>query len=184
MKKFDFGKLLKVFGGPALMAVLGIILLLNPDSASALIAKIAGWVLVIASGIYALSMLQEGIPGPRLISALVGAAVGIWLLCNPLVLASALGRFAGVLLLYRGGRDIWEYYQLYQENAARKLPIVGIVSAVLGLVLFFLPLSASRLLFSLVGLVLIGVAAAEIYDRIKVRELLDSGDPNIIDALE
>lgn len=110
--------------------------------------------------------------------------MGIWLLCNPLVLASALGRFAGVLLLYRGGKDGWEYYRLYQENAAGKLPVVGIVSAVLGLVLFFLPLSASRLLFSIVGLVLIGIAVAEIYDRIKVRNLLDTGDPNIIDALE
>ena len=184
MKKFEFTKLLNVFGGPVLMAVLGCILLLNPDSASALIAKIAGWVLIIASGIYALSMLQEGTSGPKLIFALAGAAVGIWLLCNPLVLASALGRFAGVLLLYRGGRDIWEYYQLYQESAARKIPLVGIVSAVLGLVLFFLPLSASRLLFSIIGLVLLGVSVAEIYDRLKIRRLLDTGDPNIIDALE
>lgn len=184
MKKMDYAKLLRIFGGPTLMGILGVILLLNPDSASALIAKIAGWVLVIACGITALSALQANSPISKLIAPLAGLAVGIWLLCNPLVLASALGRFAGVLLLYRGGRDIWEYYQLYQENAIRKIPVVGIVSAVLGVVLFFLPLSASRLLFSLVGLVLIAVAAAEIYDRIKVRRLLDTGDPNIIDALE
>ena len=62
--------------------------------------------------------------------------------------------------------------------------MVGIIAAILGAVLFFLPLSASRLLFSVVGLVLIAVAIGEIYDRLKIRRLLDSGDSNIIDALE
>ena len=181
MKKFDFMRLLNVFGGPVLMAVLGLILLLNPDSASALIAKIAGWVLLIACGVSAVTSFLDGIRGGRLFFAVAGALVGLWLLGNPLVLASALGRFAGVLLLYRGGRDLWEYRRY---AGAGKKPIVGIIAAVLGAVLFFLPLSASRLLFSLVGLVLIAVAVAEIYDRLKFRRLLDDGDPNIIDALE
>lgn len=179
MKKIDIMRLVNVFGGPVLMAVLGLVLLFNPDSASALIAKIAGWVLLIACGISAVASFLDGIRGGRLFFSVAGALVGMWLLGNPLVLASALGRFAGILLLYRGGRDLWEYRQY-----AGKAPIVGIVAAVLGAVLFFLPLSASRLLFSLVGLVLIAVAVAEIYDRLKIRRLLDSGDPNIIDALE
>lgn len=183
MKRFDFRKLLNVFGGPVLMAVLGLILLISPDSASALIAKIAGWVLLIACGLAALSFFTGGVRGGRLFFAVAGALAGLWLLCNPLVLASALGRFAGVLLLYRGGRDLWEYYQLHRAGNFTKLPIVGIVSAILGAVLFFLPMSASRLLFSLVGLVLIAVAIAEIYDRLKIRGLLEEGDPNIIDAL-
>ena len=181
MKKFDFMRLLNVFGGPVLMGVLGCVLLFNPDSASALIAKIAGWVLLIACGLSAVSFFTGGVRGGRLFFSIAGTLVGLWLLGNPLVLASALGRFAGVLLLYRGGRDLWEY-RAYSGSG--KAPIVGIIAAVLGAVLFFLPLSASRLLFSVVGLVLIAVAIGEIYDRLKIRRLLDSGDPNIIDALE
>lgn len=185
MKKLDLNTLLHVFGGPALMGVLGLILLVNPDSAATLIAKLVGWILIIACGIYLLSLIQSGQQGLKLMGAVTGTALGIWLLCNPLVLASALGRFAGVLLLYRGGKDIWDYYELYQKTTSRKIPVVGIVSAVLGTVLFFLPLSASRLLFSVIGLVLLGVAAAEIYDRVKIRKLLKEGSrPNIIDALE
>lgn len=181
MKKYDAMRLVNVFGGPVLMAVLGLILLFNPDSASALIAKAAGWVLLIACGISAVSSVSDGIRGGRLFFAVSGALAGLWLLGNPLVLASALGRFAGILLLYRGGRDLWEYRQYAGTG---KKPIVGVIAAVLGVVLFFLPMSASRLLFSLVGLVLIAVAVAEIYDRVKIRRLLEGGDPNIIDALE
>ena len=185
MKKMDFGKLLRVFGGPALMGLLGLILLVNPDSASALIAKLIGWLLVIVCGIYLLSMVQSGQQGLKLMGAVTGAALGIWLLCNPLVLASALGRFAGFLLLYRGIKDIWEYRELYQKHTSRKIPVVGIVSAVLGTALFFLPLSASRLVVSVIGLVLLGIAVAEVYDRVKIRKLLKEGNrPNIIDALE
>lgn len=181
MKKFDVMKFLNIFGGPVLMGLLGLILLFNPDSAPTLIAKIAGWVLLIACGLTALSLFTGGVRGGRLLMAIAGALVGLWLLCNPLVLASALGRFAGILLLYRGGRDLWEYRDY---SGSGKAPIVGIAAAVIGAVLFFLPLSASRLLFSAVGLVLIAVAIGEIYDRLKIRRLLEAGDPNIIDALE
>ena len=181
MKKFDFMRLVNVFGGPVLMGILGVILLFNPDSASALIAKIAGWVLLIACGISAVSFFLDSVRSGKLLVSIAGALAGLWLLGNPMVLASALGRFAGVLLLYRGLRDLWEYRQY---RGTGKVPIVGILAAIIGVVLFFLPLSASRLLFSLVGLVLIAVAIAEIYDRLKIRRLLDDGDPNIIDALE
>ena len=40
-------KMLRLLAGPALTVFLGLVLLLSPDSASALVGKILGWVVVV-----------------------------------------------------------------------------------------------------------------------------------------
>ena len=46
---------LRLIATPVLLMVLGLILLIHPDSASALVAQILGWVLVIAGVVFAVS---------------------------------------------------------------------------------------------------------------------------------
>lgn len=181
MKKYDFPTLLNTFAVPGLQIVLGGIMLLNPDSATTLIARILGWVLVIAGGLSAAPMLsgkQEGSKQKRFLSVTV-LALGIWLLCNPMLLASALGRLLGILLLINNGRRVLDFW-----NHKQPLPLVDCVCAGVGLLLVLVPLSASRMAISLVGLVLVAIGVAEGIDRLNGRKYLESGDdPNIIDAL-
>lgn len=186
MKKMDIGKLVNTLGVPVLIIVLGCIMLFNPDSPSALIAKIIGWVLVVGGGVYAVRIFsgrqKTGKTGHFL--AVAALALGIWMLCNPLVLASMLGRFLGILLLIRSLGDVYGFYRQKKAGSVGKPPILSIITAVIGLILFFLPLSASRMVFSILGLVLICIGVAEAYDRLKGKRYLEAGsDPNIIDAL-
>ena len=65
----------------------------------------------------------------------------------------------------------------FKATARTMLPMFGVV-------LVLSPMTASRLMFALCGIVLIAVGAGLIWDRFRYRKL-DSGDddPNIIDAL-
>ena len=61
--------------------------------------------------------------------------------------------------------------------------ILAILTTVVGVVLTVLPLTTSRLVFSLCGVVVLGIGIAMLIDRLKGRRYLEDGDPNIIDAL-
>ena len=65
MKKQDIGLLVRLMLTPVLLAVLGVVLVLRPDSASALIAKVLGWLLVLLGGGTLLSafLSREGAAG-------------------------------------------------------------------------------------------------------------------------
>lgn len=183
MKKMDIVQLVNTCGGPLLVMVLGAILLIHPDSATVLITKLLGWVLVICAG----GCGANALLGPkmkrsaRLFCALGFLWSGIWLLNHPLVLARLLGRVLGLILLAHGGSG------LYDDIKAKRLQltlgnVLSAGSAVLGIVLVLLPMTTTRLLFSLVGIVMLALGLGEIYHRLNRREELPAGDPNIIDG--
>lgn len=174
MKKMNFSYLLNRFGMPVTLMLLGLILLVSPDSASILIAKIIGWILSVAG----IGCVISAVTAPaRRVSRGIWAAVclllGSLLLSQPLLLANSIGRFLGILLAIEGG------------NCLRKESTVfGIVLLIAAAGLVFAPLAASRLVFSLCGAVVLGIGIAMFVIRLKNRRYLeDGGDPNIIDAL-
>ena len=177
MKKYDIPRLINTFGTPVLLTVLGGIMVLNPDSAAVLIARLVGWVLVAVSGVRLIPMVTRGERDRNQFLNVICLVLGIWLLSNPLMLASALGRFLGLFLLVTNGRTI------FTSNRSSVSPVTWICAGV-GALLLLVPLSASRLAVTFVGLVLVVIGVAEIIDRAKGRKFLDEGDdPNIIDAL-
>ena len=141
---------IRLIATPVLLMVLGLILLIHPDSASALVAQILGWVLVIAGVVFAVSVIAGHFDTVgKVLSAVCCFAVGAWLLRNPLMLAAGLGRLAGILLVVRGIQDIL--------NASRYhygiLPAV--LTTILGAVLIALPMTTSRVVISLCGLLVL-----------------------------
>lgn len=187
MKKYNFTQLLNLLGMPVLIIVLGLILLFSPDTASALVGKVLAWGGILAGAAFLVNALT-GDPvrkNNRIIFAVVCFAGGIWLLMNPLFPAKFIGRVLGLFLMIRGGQDIRVNLQ-YNRGKIQFTPglIIAGVTALIGLVLMVLPMTSSRLLLTFVGIVMICAGAAEAYDRIHGRNLLDEGDdPNIIDAL-
>lgn len=179
MKKNDILPFLSRLLTPALLIALGITLLVNPDSASVLIAKVIGWILVavgVGFGIAALTS-RIGTSG-KVFGAIVCIAIGSWLLNNPLALASGIGRFAGILLVIRGIQDIADAGKRHHGTT------LAVLTTVLGAVLLLLPMTTSRVVFSLCGVVMLIIGAAMLVDRLKDRRRLNEPeDPNIIDAL-
>lgn len=177
MKKTDIGNLLNLFAMPVILIGLGVILLLNPDSAAIVIAKILGWILEAAGvlyGIYAF-LGTAGRKTGRIFSAVACLLLGSLLLANPLILAANIGRVLGIMLAVEGGQI------LLKGNGSKGLGILTLVGAV---VLITAPMTASRLVFTLCGLILICIGGAQLLERLRTKELHKGGDKSdIIDAL-
>ncbi len=159
---------------PVLLIVLGLVLLVNPDSASALAAKVLGWVLVIAGIGFGIGAVTRPVgTAGKVLGAVVCLALGVWLLRNPLALAAGIGRFAGILLVIRAVQDLlWE---------RRALPVITLV---IGVVLILLPMTTSRVVLSLCGVAVAALGVIMLLQRLKEdREPTDFDGPDIIDAL-
>ena len=156
--------------------LLGLILIVNPDSATALISKVLGTIIiVIGIGFGIGAIVNAKGRTARAITAVVMAVAGGWLVNNPLALAAWIGRFIGVLLVIDGLQDIIE---LRKFGKSFLLPLI---IAVVGAVLVVMPLTTSRLVFTLCGIVVLIIGAAMLFDRLKTRPRLKSAD-DIIDA--
>ena len=102
--------------------------------------------------------------------------MGVWLIRNPLRLAAAIGRIAGLLILIRGVQDM--------INASRwKCSMrFAIIACLVGAVLIVLPMTTSRVVMVLLGLLVMALGALMAWDRLKVGKLLPDGEDNIIDV--
>ena len=177
MKKHQITAFLSRFATPAVLILLGLVLIFCPDTASALISKVAGWGLMMAGVIVAVAMVVDGEWSvSKILTVLVLVGVGRWLMSNPLAWAAWGGRIIGVLLLLRGIRDVTQ--SVYTQGK-----VLSIVTAVLGVVLIVLPMTASRLVFSLCGVVILAVGGGMLAERIWEKKNGEDDDPNIIDAL-
>ena len=177
MKKTDILELIRQFAMPALLMVLGVILLLNPDSAAIVIARIIGWILSVAGtgyGIYALLGGSHRRTG-RIVTAVICLILGTVLLANPLILARNIGRVLGVMLAVEAVQIFWK------NSGSRSMGTLTMVGAI---VLVTAPMAASRLVFSLCGLILLCIGGAQLMDKLRRRKLGRGKDkPDIIDAL-
>ena len=179
MKQENIRSWLELLLAPGLLILLGLILLLSPDTASVLISKVLGGMLV-ASGIgFGISAIvtHRGQVGKG-ITAVSFVLVGGWLSANPLFWAAWIGRILGALLVVSSLQDMMRAKSCGFRS---RLPLI---TAVVGVLLVLLPMTASRLVFSLAGLVVLVVGVLMLLSRVKnLRRLTDASDPNIIDAL-
>ena len=176
MKKHQISAWISRFATPAALILLGLVLLFCPDTASALISKVVGWGLLMGAIIVAVAMVVDGDWSlSRVLPVLVLAMAGRWLMAHPLAWAAWGGQIIGLLLLLRGIRD-------FTQSVYTQGKILSAVTAVLGLVLLLLPMTASRLVFSLCGAVILAVGGGMLAERIWENKNQDD-DPNIIDAL-
>lgn len=176
MKKDEIISLIRLFLAPVVVILLGLVLLVNPDTASVLISKVLGIMLAILAvgcGIGAL-VSAHGRPA-KVVCAVLLAVSGGLLSRNPLWLASFAGRIIGILLLIDGLQDIF----VARSRGVRFL--MPVVVALLGGILVLMPMTASRLVFSLCGLVVTAVGVMMLLDRLRKPRL--KGGDNIIDAL-
>lgn len=170
-------KMLRLLAGPALTVFLGLVLLLSPDSASALVGKILGWVVVALA-------LAEAFGGGKKspVKAIVLGIIGVLILRDPLYVAKGLGRVLGLSLL------TWSFSSMARARRAGSLSltpgtVVSCALALIGLVLFLVPMTTSRLLMSGLGILIVIIGLKEGFDRLREKKQLEApDDPNIIDV--
>ena len=179
MKKNCFPDLLVQLASPVAVILLGLVLILCPDTATALISRILGWILtLIGIGVGSFAIIDREHAIRKGITAVAFACVGGWLTANPLVLAAWIGRMLGLFIAFRGIRDL----MLCASRGYSRL--LALITAAVGVILILLPLTTSRLVFSICGVVVLGLGIGMLVDRLKQMRYLPGGkDSNIIDAL-
>ena len=179
MDKMNFFYYVRRFLPPIILVLLGLVLIFSPDSATGLLITIFGWVLIAAAGGFILSaLLLPGGTASKVIGAVICGAAGIWMVTHPLSLAAWLGRIIGILLLIEGIQNI-----AYQKTVMGSL-FLPLLTAVVGTVLLVLPMTTSRLVFIIAGIVVLIIGVLMLIDRIhRPNGLNGPEDPNIIDAL-
>lgn len=179
MHKCNFLYHVKRFAAPVSLLLLGLILTFSPDSATTLLVQILGWLLIAGAAAFAVSAVA--LPGgtvSKVIGAVICGVSGLWMVSNPLSLAAWLGRIIGFLLLIQGVQNI-----IYQKTL-RNTIFLPVLTAVVGAVLVVLPMTTSRLVFTIAGIVVLIIGALMLVDRIRhPAGLQEPEDPNIIDAL-
>ena len=176
MKKEDILSYIRLFLVPVLVMVLGLILIFNPDSATALISKVLGGVIIlIGIGAGLSAIFNKKGRSAKAITAVVMAIVGGWMVNNPLALAQWISRFIGILLVINGIQDIAELRRF------GKTFLLPLIITVVGAVLILMPMTTSRLVFTLCGIVVLVIGAAMLLDRLKTRPKLKTSS-EIVDA--
>lgn len=171
MKKTKFMEAVNRYGISVTTILLGLILLLAPDSASMIISYGIGGILTLGGIVFAIGALLDRSFSKGL-WALACLALGSLLANNPLLLARNLGRFLGIWLAIEGGDCLRKGNRFF-----------GIIILVAAVALVLSPMTLSRLVFSLCGLVMLIIGIGMLIDRLRNQKYLDKGDDNIIDAL-
>ena len=184
MKNLDWKDFLRREGGSLLTILCGVILVLKPDTASALLAAVAGWALIAAGVAALIAGFAGGFGAGTVVTGAVLLLAGAWLHRNPLMIASVLGFVVGFLVLRQGIRAM-KNAQYSKRNGGLWIPgaVLAVLEALIGVRLMLSPLSISRLVLSVVGVVLIVIGACNLVAHYRsVRYIPKSG--GIIDADE
>lgn len=183
MRNLDFKDLLRREGGSILTILCGVILVLRPDTASALLSAVAGWALI-AVGVAALIGGFTGSSGGGVVTGAVLVLSGAWLHRNPLMIASVLGFVVGFLVLRQGLRAMGDA-QRSKRNGGFWIPgaVLAVLEALVGIRLILSPLSISRFVLSIGGIVLIVIGVCNLVAHYRsTRYIPEPG--GIIDADE
>ena len=183
MKNLDWKAFLRREGGSILTILCGVILVMRPDTASALLSAVAGWALI-AVGVAALIGGFTGSSGGSIVPGAVLLVAGAWLHRNPLMIASVLGFVAGFWVL-RQGLKAMKDAQRSKRNGGLWIPgaVLAVLEALIGVRLMLSPLSISRMVLSIGGLALIAIGACTLAAHYKsTRYIPEPG--GIIDADE
>ncbi len=177
MKKYTPAQLIHLLLSPILTVLMGLVLLFSPDTAAAFMSKLLGWLVLLGALTQGLSA-RSGSKKSASWAAIL-TIIGLWLLVRPLSLTKILGRLLGLAFFAWG---VGTVRRNFRGKLTPGLVAAGAV-AILGTVLFLVPMSATRLVLNIAGIVIIGIGVADGFDRIQGRKLLAEGsDPNIIDV--
>lgn len=158
-----------------ILILIGAVLLLRPDSGAKALTLIVGWILVIAGGIgvagsvFSRMAFGYGTMGSSLIMLLLG----ILIVSRPLMLASLFGVVIGAYLVFSGLGSLGDAGRLRANGQSWVFGMIwGGVSVIVGVGLILSPMTSSRLVMMLAGLVMIVCGVGSIVTRVRLKHFL------------
>lgn len=169
-------------GGAILMIVLGALLALSPDSASALVSVLLGWGLIVVGVMLIVGGFISGGEWGAILQGALFLICGSWLHRNPMMVASILGVVVGITAIRHGWRGA-KNVQKSKRSGGFWIPgaVLSALELLVGVRLILSPLSVSRLLLTIAGIAMVACGAWELISRNRERKVI-TRDTRIIDA--
>lgn len=173
-----------------LTAIMGLALIINPDFATVTICLIVGWVLFIsgaASVVLYLMGRRRMFGVVDLVRAVVELVLGLFIVLNPDSVVRFLGILFAAILMIHGIQDLSEAFAVRRYGDDRWIVTLalGVLSVLLGLLIFWNPFASSAFLMTVVGVALVydGVSDLVIVLRVSrfAREFHKREKDDIID---
>ena len=165
-----------------LYILLGLVLLLWPERSTNALCLLLGAVLVLCglSDIFKFLRNRDGTlySAAHLLTGVILAAVGVWLMARPTLIAVIIPRIIGVLICFHGVSNLGGALTLRKNQSARwgAAAILGAVTLALGLLLVLAPFEAFTTAVRIIGAVLIYDGVSDIWISTQVTRAIKQAE--------
>lgn len=152
-----------------LYTALGLVLLLWPELSTSVLCMALGLILVVCGlidiAVFLLHRDGSLYAAAHLVVGVILAAVGIWLMARPTLVAVVIPRIIGVLICVHGASDLGDALTLRKNESSRWAAalLLGLVTLALGAVLVFNPFEAFTTVIRIIGLFLLYDGGSDIW---------------------
>ena len=164
-----------------LLIVLGAVAIASPMIAAVAVNVVVAWLLVVAGIAHLAVAFHTRAAGSAVWRTLVGlayVAFGVYLVVHPVIGVASLTLLLGSLFLVEGILDVALYFQLRAVGAAGWFLLDGIVTLLLGLLIYLQwPSSSAWAIGTLVGASLIISGVSRVMMSLAVRKATDIISP-------
>ena len=165
-----------------LYILLGLVLLLWPERSTSALCLLLGAVLVLCglSDIFKFLRNRDGTlySAAHLLTGVILAAVGVWLMARPTLIAVIIPRIIGVLICFHGISNLGGALTLRKNQSARwgAAASLGTVTLALGLLLVLAPFEAFTTVVRIIGAVLIYDGVSDIWISTQVTQAIKQAE--------
>lgn len=173
--------------GSAVLVLAGVLLLVNPDFGSAAVASVIGWGMIIVAAICLVAgiLTWPALGFTTMGGSCIGLLLGVYILKNPLALASLLGVVLGIFLAAQGLGALGDALRLWKGGRSWVVAMVlAAATLVLGVTLIFSPLTTSRFVMIIAGVVMVVCGVGNLVTHFKATRYIDgtSDKETVIDS--
>lgn len=178
----------------ALYALLGLVLLIWPELSTSLLCFALGLILLLCGlgDIFVFLRHRDGslYAALHLITGVILAAVGLWLMARPTLVTVIIPRIVGILICFHGLSDLSDANTLRKADSPRWTAalLLALVTLVLGIILVVCPFQAFTTVVRLLGAFLLYDGLSDLWitgqvgKAIKQAEKASKADRNAVDV--
>lgn len=168
----------------ALYALLGLVLLIWPELSASLLCFALGLILLLCGlgDVFVFLRHRDGslYAALHLITGVILAAVGLWLMARPTLVTVIIPRIVGVLICFHGIGDVGDAMTLRKNDSPRWTAalLLAVITLVLGVILVICPFQAFTTVVRLLGAFLLYDGISDLWITGQVGKALRQAEKN------
>ncbi len=168
----------------ALYALLGLVLLIWPELSASLLCFALGLILLLCGlgDVFVFLHHRDGslYAALHLITGVILAAVGLWLMARPTLVTVIIPRIVGVLICFHGIGDVGDAMTLRKNDSPRWTAalLLAVITLVLGVILVICPFQAFTTVVRLLGAFLLYDGISDLWITGQVGKALRQAEKN------